>query len=194
VAQFQAITEGVEVNGETILSIVAGMGALRAKAYEILENNGIKQPQPGMWYSQQAWLDSFRIISKTYRPITLVCIGRKIPENAIFPPEINTIERALAAIDVAFHMNHRIDGTPLFDPSTGTMQEGIGHYHFKSMGSNKAVLICDNPYPCDFDKGIIDEMAFMYKPAGTTKLSVAHEDSGVCRKTGADSCTYFVEW
>ncbi len=193
-AQFQAITEGVEVNGETILSIVAGMGALKAAAYEILEKNGISQPEPGKWYSQQAWLDSFRVISQKYRPITLVCIGRKIPENAKFPPEINNIERALQAIDVAYHMNHRISEKPLFDPSTGEMWEGIGHYQYSRTGQNTAVMNCDNPYPCDFDKGIIDEMAFMYRPTGSAKLSVIHDDSSPCRKKGADSCTYLVEW
>jgi hypothetical protein len=48
-------------------------------------------------------------------------IGKSIPENAQFPPEINSIEAGLQAIDVAYHMNHRIDGKPLFDPKTGKM-------------------------------------------------------------------------
>ena len=192
--QFLAIDPRAEVNGETILSVVAGMGSLKEKAYDILAKNGISQPQPGQWYSQQAWLDSFKTISLSYRPITLVCIGRKIPANAIFPPEINTIDKALQAIDVAYHMNHRIEGIPLFSPSTSEMREGIGHYHFKMLASNRAAVICDNPYPCDFDKGIVDEMAFIYKPAGNTKLSVTHEEPGPCRNHGGESCTYIVEW
>jgi hypothetical protein len=192
--QFVAITNGAEVNGETILSIVDGMGSLKAKAFEILETHGINDPKPGQWYLQQAWLDSFKSIAKTYRPITMVCIGRKIPENAIFPPEINTIEKALQAIDVAYHMNHRIDGQPLFDPATGIMREGIGHYQYKSLGLNKAAVICDNPYPCDFDRGIVDEMAFIYKPDASTKVTVNHANSGLCRNEGGDHCTYFVEW
>jgi hypothetical protein len=192
--QFVAITEGAEVNGETILSVVDGMGSLKAKAIEILETHGIKDPKPGQWYLQQAWLDSFRSIAKNYRPITMVCIGRKIPANAIFPPEINTIEKALQAIDVAYHMNHRIDGQPLFDPGTGIMREGIGHYLFKSLGPNKAAMTCDNPYPCDFDRGIVDEMAFIYKPDASTKVTVTHANSGLCRNEGGDHCTYFVEW
>jgi hypothetical protein len=194
VTQFVAITKDAEVNGETILSIVAGMGSLKEKAYDILEGHGIKDPQPGKWYMQQAWLDSFQNIARKYRPITLVCIGRKIPENAIFPPEINTIEKALQAIDVAYHMNHRIGGQPLFDPTTGTMYEGIGHYQFQSLGPKKAAVICDNPYPCDFDKGIVDEMAFMYKPAGSTSVRVTHDESHGCRKNNGESCTYIVEW
>lgn len=192
--QFIAITPNAEVNGETILSIVSGMGSLKTTAYQILENHGISNPVPGKWYLQQAWLDSFKVIARTYRPVTLICIGRKIPENAIFPPEINTIEKALAAIDVAYHMNHRIDGQPLFDPSTGVMREGIGHYQFQSLGANKAAIICDNPYPCDFDRGIVDEMAFMYKPASSRGVTITHTDDALCRNHGGEVCTYIVEW
>ncbi|NMB57902.1 MAG: hypothetical protein GYA12_01935 [Chloroflexi bacterium] len=192
--QFIAITPNAEVNGETILSIVSGMGSLKTTAYQILENHGISNPVPGRWYPQQAWLDSFKVIARTYRPVTLICIGRKIPENAIFPPEINTIEKALAAIEVAYHMNHRIDGRPLFDPSTGEMREGIGHYTFQSLGTNKAAIICDNPYPCDFDRGIVDEMAFMYKPAASRGVTITHTDDSLCRNDGGEVCTYIVEW
>ena len=34
----------------------------------------------------------------------------RIPANAKFPPQIKTIEDALGAIDMAYHMNHRING------------------------------------------------------------------------------------
>ena len=90
--QFKAYSANVEVNGETVLSIVDGMGSMKTMAIGILEKNGIKEPKPGQWFKQQAWLDAFKQISDSVGPNTLSQIGQKIPENAQFPPVIDTIE------------------------------------------------------------------------------------------------------
>ena len=60
--QFKACAPSVEVNGETVLSVVEGMGIFKDSAYKVLEENGIKDPAPGKWYSQQAWLNSYKKI------------------------------------------------------------------------------------------------------------------------------------
>ena len=193
-AQFKAFVQGVEVNGETVYAIVDGMGNFKATALRILADNGIDQPQPGHWYSQQAWLDSFLAISKRIGPATLFVIGQKIPENAQFPPALDTIEKALQGIDVAYHMNHRLSGEVLFNPATGQMKEGIGHYSFRSTAATKAEMLCNNPYPCEFDKGIIDAMVRRFKPATSVLAEVVHDDKAPCRNKGADSCTYLVSW
>jgi hypothetical protein len=52
-------------------------------------------------------------------------------------------------------MNHKVLGKVLFDPATGKMGEGIGHYHFEKLGNNEFKVTCENPYPCDFDKGLL---------------------------------------
>jgi len=194
VAQFQAFLPGVEVNGETVYAVVDGMGIFKARALQILAQNGIFQPTAGRGYSQQAWLDSFRVIAETIGSVTLSAIGRKIPENAQFPPGINSVETALQSIDVAYHMNHRLAGQPLYDPRTKKMREGIGHYRYQELGNRRIRMTCNNPYPCDFDRGIIEAMAQRFKPAGCFFVTVKHDDSGPCRKKGADSCTYYVEW
>ena len=193
-AQFKAFSSGIEVNGETVLSVVQGMGAFRAVAVSLLKEQGIEEPAPGRWYSQQAWLDAFEAISAKVGAQTLYAIGKQIPENAQFPPEINSLEAALQAIDVAYHMNHKSLGAPLFDLKTGKMREGIGHYQYEAAGDRKIKMTCHNPYPCDFDRGIIEAMAKRFKPAGAVLVKVKHDDTAPCRKTGADSCTYWVEW
>ena len=178
-AQFKALSTTVEVNGETVLSVVDGMGAMKNMAMGILEKNGIKNPKPGQWFKQQDWLNAFKQISESIGTNTLSQIGQKIPENAQFPPAIDTIEKALSAIDVAYHMNHR--------------GGEIGHYNYKAEGSNRATLECANPYPCDFDRGIIVAMSRRFGPKGGN-VRVVHEDTKPCRKKGGESCTYHVAW
>ena len=192
-AMFVAKTANAEVNGETVNSIISGMGAFKARAIEILSKNGIDGPKAGLWYSQQSWLDAFKDIATLLGPNTLYSIGLTIPENAKFPPEIDSIEKALGAIDVAFHMNHRINGKVLFDPQTGTIQEGIGHYTFERIGEKEGKMICPNSYPCDFDRGIINGTARKFKAVGDI-VQVIHNDAAPCRKKGADSCEYIINW
>ena len=55
-------------------------------------------------------------------------------------------------------------------------------------------MICKNPYPCDFDKGIIKAVAKKFKPKDSVNIIVEHDESAPCRKKGADSCTYLVSW
>jgi hypothetical protein len=193
-AQFTAINPQMQVNGQTVLSIANGMGASKRMGLKILEENNIQDPEPERWYSQQDWLNAFKQISEKIGAGTLFMIGKSIPENAVFPPHIETIDQALSAIDVAYHMNHRLAGEQLFNPQTGQMQEGIGHYKYNKISDSKVEIICDNPYPCDFDKGIITAMARRFKPAHSTRILISHEKSEGCRGSGDHSCKYVVEW
>lgn len=182
-AQFRAFAPNVEVNGETVLSIInAFPDYLKDFAYEILEDHGIKDPKPGEWYKQQAWLDSFNTISQKFGENTLFEIGKVIPENAQFPPDINTLEKGLSAIDVAYHMNHR--------------NGDIGYYKLISFDgtSNKAVMECKNPYPCDFDRGIITTMARKFRPENSKIPEVNSAPNKASRKNGDDSSTYIIVW
>jgi predicted hydrocarbon binding protein len=192
-AMFVAVSANAEVNGETVFSIVDGMGVFKARAMDILTKSGIKDPKPGMWFKQQDWLNAFKEISTLLGPNTLFSIGKKIPENAKFPPQIDNIEKAIAAIDVAYHMNHRIDGKVLFDTNTGKMAEGIGHYSFTKISEKEAKMVCPNPYPCDFDRGLIEGTAKKFMKNGSF-VKVTHNDNAKCRKKGADSCEYIVTW
>ena len=178
-AQFQASSQQVMVNGQTVLSVISGMGAFKETASQILQRNGIPNPEPAAWYPQQAWLDAFREIAKTIGCRTLYQIGKNIPRSAKFPPGINTVEKALESIDAAYHMNHRGDE--------------IGHYSFAKTGPSQVIMTCRNPYPCEFDHGIIEEMASQFKPAGSI-VRVQHDSAKPCRSKQGESCTYVVSW
>ena len=190
--QFQAFAAGVEVNGQTVLSVMEGMKSARWVAEQMLAAEGIKDPVVGEWYKQQAWLNAFKAISEKVGVLTLRKIGNSIPDNADWPPNVIDIPSALAAIDVAYHLNHRIDGKILFDMATGAFTEGIGHYTYTNVDDYHGTMVCKNPYPCDFDLGIIESAAAKFKPAGSN-LKVTH-DAGACRKRGHGSCTYQISW
>jgi hypothetical protein len=184
-AQFKAFSPNVEVNGQTVLSVVNGMGAMASSkkmALSILESNGIIDPNPDGWYSQKHWLDAFNEISDQVGPRTLFLIGKCIPKNASFPPGIDTLHKALISIDKAYHMNHR--------------GGEIGNYNLTQFDSEArhVTMICTNLYPCDYDCGIIDQMCQEFKPAGVGLVKVIHDDSKSCRKSGEESCTYNITW
>jgi len=178
-AQFRAYDARVEVNGAAVIALVDGMGAFGNTALAILEDKGIVNPIPGEWYPQQAWLDAFREIANRIGDNTLVQIGRKIPENAIWPPDVDCVEKGLPSIDIAYNMNHR--------------NGNIGNYGYERTGEGSARMVCDNPYPCAFDWGIIAAVVDMFKKPGTI-TKVVHDDTQPCRKKGDDSCTYLVTW
>ena len=198
-SQFVSFDEGIEVNGTTIMSVANSM-TFKFQVKTIFIEAGLPAPEDivgdaNHWYSQQSWLNAFKIIAKKVGDKILFKIGKSIPENAVFPPEIDNIEKGLQAVDVAYHMNHRNrDGKVLFDPTKPpdkAMLEGIGHYFYKKIPSeNMAIITCENPYPCDFDRGIITTMAEKFNSTAT----VSHDDSKPCRKQGAKSCNYIVSW
>lgn len=176
--QYVAIDCNVRVSGSAVLSVVEGMEAYRTMALRILKENGIVDPEKDKWYPQQAWLDAFRKIAEHIGQETLRAIGEKIPKLALWPPTINEVGEALASIDVAYHLNH--------------FGGEIGHYSFERTGERSGKVVCDNPYPCAFDFGIVRATASRFAPDGVRPV-VKHDPHG-CRKKGGETCTYLVSW
>jgi hypothetical protein len=177
--QFQAHSPQVMVIGQTVLSVINGMGTFKESAAQILKRNGIPDPQPTAWYPQQAWLNAFREIAQTIGASTLNQIGKSIPGHAKFPPGIDTLEKALESIDIAYHLNHK--------------GGEIGHLTFKKTGPSQGTITCQNPYPCDFDRGLIEAVAQKFKPANSI-LRVHHDPQQGCRSKQGESCTYVINW
>ena len=173
-APYVAFEPGVEINGQTILATIDGLGDVARAAFQ---QRGVAAIDPDGWYPQQMWLDVLQELDQSGAE-NLVSVGMKIPEHAIFPPEINSLHSALASIDVAYHMNHR--------------GGEIGHYHYEKVGDNHARLVCDNPFPSDFDYGIIYAMTRRYAEQGMDFKVVRAESP--CRHNRDDYCIYEVTW
>jgi len=202
--EFTAFNRDIEVNGETVLSFIEGTSSssdskyrkllknYEGMAYSILENHGIKDPRKGKWYPQQNWLDAFRDFNDSVGPWTLRLIGRSIPENANWPGKITTVKEAIRSIDTAYHMNHRLNGELLYNPDTGEKKDGIGHYGYRETEDPLTLIsVCQNPYPCEFDMGIIEATAAKFSEKGA--VSIKHKNEKKCRKFGVESCTYIIQ-
>jgi hypothetical protein len=105
-------------------------------------------------------------------------VGSFVFDSAVFPPGIDSIERAMALIHAAYHLNHSANAAGR-----------IGGYHWRATDTRSGRMICDNPYPCAFDLGIIETIARRFVP----EAKVVHEP-GSCRHDGGGSCTYGVGW
>jgi hypothetical protein len=180
-AEYRVLDAHAEVNGESVYAVVDGMGAFKQTALKILAKQGIVNPEAGEWYSQQALLNALSVISDKLGPDALYNIGMKIPDNAQFPPDIDSLDRALNSLDAAFYLNHR--------------NGKIGHYHLGAVRETSFEIMCENSYPCEFDRGVLTALCNRFKPKGSNAhAAVIHDDSKLCRKKGADSCTYLINW
>lgn len=190
---YKVFEEGMKVNGRTIYAIVNALTSIKFLIEKIFIEVGlpkIEEIESNSWYSQQNWLNAFKIISEKAGPHTLMVIGENIPKNADFPPNITNIEEALASIDVAYHLNHKNANDQILYEN-GRMFEGIGHYELvKKSGKNQLLMKCENPYNCDFDRGIINTMAKRFQP----NAIILHEDPKTCRKLGNEFCVYKITW
>lgn len=190
---------GVEVHGQDILSFVDALGAFSSLGHRILQDlkigtlsrPGGYQILPGNWYPLVDKIRILQAVKERVGPATLRLVGEKIPANALFPPAITDIHKAMASIDVAYHMNHRKHGRALYDEKSKTITEGIGHYGYRvGPGTNHIISVCDSPNPSEYDEGILHAMARRFEPTAQIFL----DPTLPTRREGADSCTFVVTW
>ncbi|MEO1652291.1 MAG: hypothetical protein AAFU64_01995 [Bacteroidota bacterium] len=191
-AQFIAFNSEVEVNRQTVLSVVNSLDFGKEDRLLLLKNNGI-DPEEKEWFSQQDWLNTFKDISDKYGKKNLFMIGKAIIENAEFPPMKN-LEEALHSLDIAYHMNHRLAKKVMFDTETGEKQEGIGYYSLNKFDKHKKIaeMVCFNPYPSEFDRGVITQLARKF--TNFIKVKVELDEQKETRSEGASTCTYKITW
>ncbi len=171
--EYQPFDPNAEVLGRNLKALVAGTGN---RILDALARHGITDIQDNRWYPQSAVLAALKELGETSN---LVAVGTQVIEHTSFPPEVDSVEKALMSIDVAYKMNHR--------------NGEVGYYRAKAQGPRHIVMECKNPYPCDFDYGLIYGVARRFLPRDGD-LIVEHEANGTCRHKGADVCVYHVTW
>jgi len=180
---YEAFDRGVEVNGQTVLTIVeTAMGrfsdAYRDRALSALAEEGITDPEPGEWYPQQAWLHAFETIAEELQPHVLDRLGEQLPHVAEWPNGHETVPDGLRSIDEAYRHNHR--------------GGEIGSYRFERTDDRAGDVRCRTPYPCPLDRGLVRGVAQQYAPVDS--FVFIEETGSTCRRDGDDACTYTVYW
>lgn len=179
-----------EVSGTSILSVVDATGVYSGVTRKIFARYGLKDLQRDGWYPMPNFLDAFVDVAGQVGDATLLAIGKKIPENALWPPGVTDISSAIFSIDIAYHMNHHLDGVNMFDPATNTILDGIGHYRCEHVGKRKIVATSDTPYPCEFDRGIYLGIGRRFEPSVEVELI----DVEKSRRRGGEVSTYVLTW
>ena len=190
--------QGIGVLGANLKNILKGFGSFTLLASSILveeklgtdDKRGSVQFDENKAYPLAPFLRALDRIGSMYGAPVLMDVGRSVPEHAPFPPSIINIDMAIQSIDVAYHMNHFSGGQAMFSPETGQMTEGIGHYGYQRVQGKKQIIsVCENPYPCPFDEGLLLAVAQRFEPTAT----LIHQ-AGPCRKNGARACSYSITW
>ncbi len=197
--QFVPFEEDIEISGQSVRAVMDGFNTFAVLGSAYLLDEGIGRPNPrGLaevdphgWYSQRSWLLCLQQIGKQLGDGLLMQIGAALPRCALFPEGIPDLIAALRSVDVAYHMNHRKNGRPLYEPESGRMVEGIGHYACEPVPHQRKILCqCETPHPCAFDRGLLTAMAQRYE----SNARLVHDYSGICRSSLGERCTYVITW
>lgn len=171
-----------EIWGGSVAGMIQGLEAFGA-APEVIDrlwtNQGLMALSENEWYPVRAYLAFLGGVGQAFGGVALQAMGRAIPGSSKFPPDMDSLLRALQMLDVAYQVNHR-----------GGV---IGRYRCTELGPGNAVMVCENPYPCDLDRGILERLVSQFGPEGV-EGTVTHLGAKGCRKDGALACHFEVRW
>jgi hypothetical protein len=179
--EFESPDASYEVNRPVVEAFLAAFGAYKSRGEKVAcRHFGIESlgADASAYYRLQHHLDAMKELQEQFGNAFMRKVGAQIFDNAVFPPGIDSVEKGLAMVNVAYYMNHR-----------NVPEGGIGGYHWTAETEHRGVMVCDNPYPCAFDLGILETIAKRFAPAA----KVTHE-AGSCRHEGGLACRYVVEW
>jgi hypothetical protein len=165
--------------GKSLFPAIFGLPSYAQKnMLKILDEQGIPNPDADSWYNIKIVIAFYKQLAEDYGPNTVFDLGKSIPENAVFPPGVDCIESALSLIDMAYNMNHR--------------NGYLGFYKMVSHDLEKKEIImhCYNPYPCDFDRGLLISMSRKFKSG----VRVALDETKPTKKMGGHESSYIISY
>lgn len=168
---------GIEVAGTIVGAVTAGIeqfpAETRESAQTILQRHNFDAPDTDTWYPLAEYVAAIEAIDKLVDDQAVHALGQRIARAVTFPADTTDVPAALSALDDVFGAQHRGDA---------------GDYSFRQIGAEDGRIECQTPYPCAFDRGVVEGAA------------VAHADGFVCvTEVGAckpddGRCTYDVSW
>ncbi len=169
-----------EVWGGALLGAAEGLAATGVPWHgvlQLLEEAGLGPPRAEVWVPLAANLAFHAAVERDHGREALRAMGRVVPDTARFAPDMDTLDRALRVLEVAYQVNHR--------------GKGIGGYYCTFHRPKHAEVVCENPYSCDLDLGILERLAEQYGGSGA---QVSHRPGATCRRLGAKACVFDLRW
>jgi len=173
----------VEVLSINVHSLLGAFNLKEGEVQRILVSHGIEMTldESRRWYPLEAIIRSLEDIRARIGTHTLRAIGHQVPRNSPLPSHVDSFVALLPLLNDTYRMNHRGEGD-------------IGGYHYQPLQKNSARLRCDNPYPCEFDQGLLEAFHTRLPPKSSAfRLRIEHGPDG-CRTEGAEACTYLLKW
>lgn len=179
--EFECPDPNVTVHRGGIDAFLAAFGAYRVRGEKVvLRHLGITEldRSPNATYSVARYLGAMRELQDQFGTDFLFKVGTFIFENDVRPPGLDSIEAAMSVTNDRYYSNHQ------------NAEGKIGGYYWTKTGERAGKLVCDSPYPCAFDHGLL---ASTCKRISQT-AKVSHDEAGPCRHKTGEQCTYLVEW
>ena len=173
-------TSGIEVEGRVISTLIASVEVVRPEVQRILAAHGISAASPRPWYPLEDVLRCVADVQERVGLVTLRAVGQQVPRHTAYPPQLTTFPMALFHMNAAYQRNHRGPGN-------------IGGYHHEPVDGESARMRCDNPYPCEFNQGVLEGLHARFAARGARRLRIEH-DPASCRTQGGSSCLYHLKW
>ncbi len=111
--------------------------------------NVLEKVSKSDWFELKIWLDMQKTIAKQFGFATLFFIGQRTLYNAIWPENIDSMEKAFESINIAYNETHK--------------NCDIGYYDYKVINSKKFEITCVTPYGDYFNIGLVKGLTDHFK-------------------------------
>ena len=119
-------------------------------------------------------------IATRMTPTALYAMGCKVATSVGETGGIEDFQDFVRRIDVIYYNYHR--------------GGEIGHAQAAWESDRSVRVVMDTPYPCEFERGILYGFARRFLGNASDRLYAEHVEGAPCRRQGARSCTYRLNW
>jgi len=179
--EFECADPTILTGGGVIDAFLSAFGSYKGRGEKVIcRHLGVDRvdASPEAYYPVARFLGAMSELQGQFGPGFMRKIGAFIFEKAVFPPGIDSAPKGMSLVNEAYNMNHQhADGK-------------LGGYYWTQTSGSGGVMLCDNPYPCAFDIGILETIARRFAPSAV----VTHRTLETCRHDGGDRCFYEVRW
>lgn len=170
---------GMESCGGCFIALRGVLGERAALLDTQLLAAGVTEIDPAGWYPTRIELEFLA----TLPPEAEYRAGWDIPDFVKMPKSKNILA-AYHALDIGYHLNHRVDGWLMYDTRTWRMLDGIGNFEVRADGRHTALVSAPGPFSLHFNHGLVARVAVLHEPTANTEIVTA----------GPLTTTYRVYW